>query len=243
MRQRYIPYDIREDVKIAKIIPVNIMLTSVAIITGVFLIQMFAAAIGLKIKFLTIIALYSASFIYLIIGTLDIPGLIKKRADYNAKSRKAKYLEDIIASNKKPKAYYAVTVPPWESAPDGDKETRANGFARECMSMLADGASIAIYGVCKAESTAILETRAQKAALLPPGLKQIEQERINYHYAISKNATITEYYSVVSVPPDKQSEGVEPPDKFISAYQMGDEMIDELRNHLTPGVKMKRGEQ
>ena len=124
------------------------------------------------------------------------------------------------------------------------KTITSNFIEESGFSALKDRTQVNVYAVSAPESTEQLDERYNRLALLPDGLREIEDERIALHYHISRKASSTKYYISVGMPDHDQDISDVAALFEENAVVIGGDIIQEVVNsHLTPGAKMCRGKK
>lgn len=246
MNAKYIPTDVREDIKVGKIFTLNTLLATFIVMFIVLILAVFLP-VGPIAK---ILIFFLPTLLTLGIFTAEVPKHLKNFIEYLNKRNSLSELDELsnieefgtksTLSTGDESVYLEIKEAPWEICPDKQKERRAQEFAADVVSMLVDGATVSLYGTCTGESTKHLEDRYKKLSELPEGLRNLENRRIEHHYKISKQAQCTKYTMQVARPVNEQ-EGIEEIITTPGTY-LGEDIIQELvNNQLTPSAFVQRG--
>lgn len=164
LRERYIPADIREDIKLGKVISLkSIIYFFVALIVCLLL------SFLIEFWLLKLIFTFGIPIIVMLIVNYDAFGVIKKLILFNKHCSKIKNLNDlstlsnfdndVIETKDGEIVFLETSVSPWEVCPDSKKEDRANNFSYNVFSVLGMEAEMSVFGICSAEDTTQLEER------------------------------------------------------------------------------------
>lgn len=250
MKGRYIPPNIWEDAKFYKIVPAySLYYAAASIIIGLVVFFFYFRSRPI----IGVIILLIVPIMIIVICSLEIPKKLVRHVGFKVAARMNNTLEDIckikdsedsetIFQNSKRKFIVLENkVYPWEYCPTKDK--RAEQFAEEVFNLVKGNTWVSFYGICAPEGTEQLEKRYDELSNLPPILRQIENERINEHFSISKSATATTYFTRISVHTGVEDEDLLDLRKSISDSEIiGGSTIKTLAaSHLIIGAKEKRG--
>ena len=251
LKLRYIPRDIKEDIKIGGILPLG----ALPWIIGTFLIGiLYAFVAGTSGFLIKILISFLPPTVIFIVSVFDLHKKLIRWLDFNYSKRKIQTLEDVCnieeyntickTKNKYRKMFLECSVDPWEVCPDSIKEQRAKVFSEQVFSALKDRTQVNVYAVSAPESTEQLDERYNRLMSLSDGLREIEDERIALHYHISRKASSTKYYISVGMP-DHDEDISDVAALFEeNAVVIGGDIIQEVvKSHLTPGAKMCRGKK
>ncbi|MHB8063257.1 MAG: hypothetical protein ACYDG2_11580 [Ruminiclostridium sp.] len=188
LRPRYMPADIKEDIKIGGILPLD----ALPWIIGSFLLGIVYAFISTTGFITKIILTFIPPIILFTVFAFDLYNRFIKWVDFIYSKKKVKNLSDICniseyttickTKNKYNKMFLECSVNPWEVCPDSIKEQRANIFAEEVFSALKDKTQINIFATSAPESTVQLDERFSQLDSYPEGLREIEDARIAVHF-------------------------------------------------------------
>lgn len=256
LRLRYIPPDINEDIKFGKVVPTKAIPWIVGIAIAAVLISFLIPSPLIRIPFfLGVTCVGTGIFIF------DLPLYVQKLKRYLKERKKinsldafsgiAEYGSVSKTKDKGEEMFLEYFAEPWEVCPDAQKELRAREFAENVLSAINMGVEISIFAVSTSENTGALERRLEQLGDLPPGLRELEYERIEYHYHLSRQASSTHYYlrfrkedtagMRISEEDDEQVEHVQDAITFEGTILGGDTIREVQGIHLTPDVKLSRG--
>lgn len=251
LRKRHIPYDILEDIKLGKVLPIKGIYWTIG--NGVLSIFLSFFIPSPLFKLIVVLGALIGTFT---IFAFDIPGNIKKFKSFRKAKKKTKSIYDFsgidkigtISKGKKKEIVFLESekVEPWEVCPDNEKESRALKFSEDIMTAVNMGVDVSIYATCSSEDTKQLENRLKWLDRLSGGIKELENDRIEHHYKLSKFAIDTNYITRIDRDLDKTNddeiENIE--DALIfDGVVMGEDLIKEyINNHLTPDSRLKRGD-
>ncbi|WP_313559163.1 hypothetical protein [Ruminiclostridium cellobioparum] len=247
LRPRYMPSDIKEDIKIAGILPID----ALPWIIGSFLLGILYAFISSTGFLVKIFIAFVPPVLIFIVAAFDVYNKLIRWLDFNYSKSKIKTLNDMSnideynticrTKNKYDKMFLECSVDPWEVCPDTIKEQRANNFSEEVFSALKDKAQVNIYAVSAPESTEQLDERFERLGSYPEGLREIEDARIAYHYHISRKASSTKYLISVGMRGQDDLSDVASLFEENAVVIGGDIVEDTVNSHLTPDAKIHRG--
>ncbi len=252
LRQRYIPPDIWEDVKLGKFLPVKALpWLGGGFIFGIIL------ALALPINpILKILLVFLPMGAMLIVYWLNLPDYIVKVYNYRKangffKAKKVT-LEDLINidtygticenKDKTVSGYIECqNVAPWEVLQYAERDRKGDMFGEQVFTSTKNDVSLSVYGICKGEDISILEERLKNSKQLPEALRALEDKRIERHYRIARNASVTKYYiSVTGSDQEQVMDVIENVEEY--GPLLGGDIVKKLvETHLTPNAKIKRG--
>ncbi|RCX10423.1 hypothetical protein DFR58_12915 [Anaerobacterium chartisolvens] len=247
LRQRYIPPDIREDIKIGGILPID----GLWWIIGSFLLGLmlaFGMKLNIAVSLIVVFILPAALFL---IFVLDAYNRVVKCIDFSLTEKKLRELSELCGIQKfdticrtksnMHRIFLEADADPWEVCPDAIKEQKANVFSQQVFSVLKTGGTVSVHATSAPESTKQLEERYARLGTYPEGLKDLEDARIAVHYRISRRASSARY--IVSIGMRDSEEVSDAAAAFEeNAVVIGGDMAEEAVNsHLTPGAKVSRG--
>lgn len=245
VRERYIPADIREDIKIGKVLSLKSVLSFFTALL-ICLITSFLVEYWL----LKLVYVFGIPISIMFIINFDIIGNIRKVITFKVDTSRIKKLEDLSRIKKfddvietedgKSIVFLETSVPPWEVCPDVKKEERANEFSQNVFSVLGTDAEISVFGTCSAEDTSQLEERLKALEKLAVGVRELENERIEHHYSLSKAAKSVKYIIRLKAKNIKDALDIFDDDVTV----LGGEIVEEYaKNHLIPGLRKVRGKE
>lgn len=247
LRERYIPKDILEDIKLGKMLPLKnlkwyILTLFVAVVVS-FLIPS---------SFIRVIIVVIAAVGGFIVFSIDIPRLYRNYRKYKKDKEEIKTIDQYlnlkeIGSVSKTKdeseiVFIEKEVEPWEVSPSNEKESRAVEFSQNVMSALDMGTEVTFFGTCSAENTKTLEMRLENLANLKDGVKELEANRIEYHYNLSKHASHSTYR--IRIRKDAKKDIIDDISEAIvfKGTVLGKDAVEDyLKNQLIPDAVLKRG--
>ncbi|WP_010681004.1 TraG/VirB4 family ATPase [Acetivibrio cellulolyticus] len=245
LRERYIPADIREDIKLGKVVSLkSIIYFFIALIICLLL------SFAIEYWLLKLIFTFGIPIIVMLVVNYDAPGAIKKLVLFKTHCSMIKSLndlctissfDDVIQTKDSEIVFLETSVPPWEVCPDSKKEYRANNFSYNVFSLLGMGAEMSVFGICSAEDTTQLEERLKALDSLNRGVKDLENERIEHHYNLSKSAKSVKY--LIRLKANAIKDALEIFDENEVTVIGGDLVEEYAKSHLIPGLKKVRGKE
>ncbi|MTI53805.1 hypothetical protein [Geosporobacter ferrireducens] len=257
LRNRYMPADIREDVKLGKLVPI----TSLPWILGVLVISIIAALI-IRNPFIGVLLVILSFFMTTGFFVLEVPKYRRTKNSYKKAKKKINDLMQLSSitaygsvcklKNKAEAVIMEYAADPWEVCETDKQDKRADIFSQDVFSILKAGGEVSIYRICTAEDTASLERRYARLKDLPEGSRELENARIEHHYKESRKAKKTRHIIRI-VKRESTAKGDEEeltlqdilgPFEGENSVYLGAEAIKELETwQLTPNAKVERGEQ